>query len=174
MPSKSFHSSRLLKTFLIGYQSTQRLVEICQRQFSRPSHGRSNFAHKPWIQKTQSPLPSSTRTTSNVQQGGSFSDGNKQGPSRTVVCPSNETCQYIYKCSHFQTLSPFDRGEHVKNLKLCFNCFGSHHVQHCNSKNVCRTANCGRKHHTLLHEKSGDNNQRVKPLNPFNYMEQDK
>ena len=33
VPSKSFHSSRLLKTFLISYQSTQRLVEICQRQF---------------------------------------------------------------------------------------------------------------------------------------------
>ena len=31
--SKSFYSSRLLKTFLIGYQSTQWLVEICQRQY---------------------------------------------------------------------------------------------------------------------------------------------
>ena len=58
---------------------------------TRTSHGRSNFAHKPWIEKTQSPLPSSTRTTSNDQQDCSFFDGNKQGPSRTVVCPSNET-----------------------------------------------------------------------------------
>ena len=104
---------------------------------TRPSHGRSNFAHKPWTQKTQSPLPSYTRTTSNGEQSGSFSDGNKQGPSRTVVCPSNETCQHLYNCSHFQTLSPFDWREHVKNLKFCFNCFGSHHVQHCNSENVC-------------------------------------
>ena len=128
---------------------------------TRPSHGRSNFAHKPWTQKTQSPLPSYTRTTSNVEQGGSFSDGNKQGPSITVVCPSNKTCQYLYKCSHFQTLSPFDRREHVKNIKLCFNCFGSHHVQHCNSKNVCRTGSCGRKHHTLLHESFGYSCQRV-------------
>ena len=130
---------------------------------TRPSHGRSKFAHKLRIQKTQSPLPSSTRTTRNGQQEGSFSDGNKQGPSKTVVCPSNETCQYLYKCSFFQTLSPFDRREHVKNLKLCFNCFGSHHVQHCNSKNVCRTGNCGQKHHNVLHESFGDNNQRVKP-----------
>ena len=51
----------------------------------------------------------------------------------------------------------------VKNSKLCFNGFGSHHVQHCNSKNACRTGNCRRKHHTLLHESFGDNNQRVKP-----------
>ena len=130
---------------------------------TRPSHGRSNFVHKPWTQKTQNPMLSYTRTTSNGEQGGSFSDGNKQGPSRTVVRPSNETCQYLYKCSHFQTLSPFDRREHVKNIKLCFNCFGSHHNQHCNSKNVCRTGSCGRKHHTLLHESFRDNRKRVKP-----------
>ena len=110
-----------------------------------------------------SPLPASATTTRNGQQGGSFSDRNEEGLSRTVVCPSNETCQYLYKCSHLQTLSPFDRKEHVKNLKLCFNCFGRYHVQHCNSKNICRTSSCDRKHHTLLHESFGDNNQRVKP-----------
>ena len=85
-----------------------------------PSHGRSNFDHKPWIQKTQSPLPSSAGTTSNGQQDGSFSDGNKQGPSRTVVCLSNETCQYLYKCSNFQTLSlPSERTcQKLKTLLL--------------------------------------------------------
>ena len=30
-------------------------------------------------------------------------------------------------------------------------------------KRVCETGNCGRKHHTLLHENFGDNNQRVRP-----------
>ena len=84
---------------------------------TRTRHGRSNFAHKPWTQKTQSPFPSSTRTTSNGQHCGSFFDGNKQGPSRTVVCPSNENWQYLHKCSHLQSLAPFDRREHVKNLK---------------------------------------------------------
>ena len=50
-----------------------------------------------------------------------------------------------------------------KYLKLRLNCFGVHHVQLCISKHVCRTCNCGRKHHTLLHESFGDNNQSVEP-----------
>ena len=36
----------------------------------------------------------------------------------------------------------------MKKLILCFNCFGSHHVQQCISKNICRPADCGKKHHT--------------------------
>ena len=35
---------------------------------------------------------------------------------------------------------------------MCFNCFGSHHVDKCPSKNVCRNNNCGKKHHTLLQD----------------------
>ena len=57
---------------------------------------------------------------------------------KSVVCPNNGSCQYLYKFSHFQDLSPLDRREHEKKLKLCFNCFGSLHVQQCTSKNVFR------------------------------------
>ena len=115
------------------------------------------------FRKLKVPCPHLRERQATVNKVAVFFDGNKQGPSRTVICPSNETCQNFYKCSNLQTLSPFNRREIVKNLKLCFNCFGSHHVQHCNSKNDYRTGNCGRKHHTLLHESFGDNNQRVKP-----------
>ena len=104
-------------------------------------------------------------------KSGSFFDGNKQSPSRNVVCPSNETCQYLYNCSHFQTSCPIDRREHVKNLKLCCNCFGSYHDQHCNSKIVCQTGSCGQKHHTLLHKTFGDNNQRVKPPSVVKFIQ---
>ena len=67
--------------------------------------------------------------------------------------------------------TPFDRREHAKNLKFCFNCFGSHHVQHCNSKNVYPTGSCGRKHHPLLYESFGYNNQRVKPPSAVNSVQ---
>ena len=51
----------------------------------------------------------------------------------------------------------------MKKLKLCFNCFGSHHVQQCASKNVCRSADCGKKHHTMLHESFIAKNQAIRP-----------
>ena len=35
---------------------------------------------------------------------------------------------------------------------MCFNCFGSYHVDKCPSKNVSRNNNCGKKHHILLHD----------------------
>ena len=68
-------------------------------------------------------------------------------------CPSNENCQFLYKCTHFQSLPPSIRRDHIRKLKLCFNCFGSHHIDKCPSKNVCRNNNCGKKHHTLLQDR---------------------
>ena len=55
--------------------------------------------------------------------------------------------------------------------KTCFNCLGSRHVQHCKSKNVCRTSNCGRRHRSLLQESFGDNNQRMKPPSAVKFVQ---
>ena len=43
-------------------------------------------------------------------------------------CPSNENCQFLYKCTHFQSLPPSFRRDHIKKLNLFFNCFGSQQV----------------------------------------------
>ena len=51
----------------------------------------------------------------------------------------------------------------MKKLKLSFNCFGSHQVQQCTSKNVFRSADCGKKHHTMLHESFIAKNQAIRP-----------
>ena len=49
--------------------------------------------------------------------------------------------------------------------KLCFNCFGQHHVDQCNSKNVCRSKGCGKRHNTLLHDSfMNKSNSNVKPV----------
>ena len=84
-------------------------------------------------------------------------------------CPSNEICQLLYKCTHFQSLPPSIRRDQIRKLKLCFNCFGSHHVDKCPSENVCRNNNCGKKQHTLLHDSfdvnPGSNKTNVKAVN---------
>ena len=55
------------------------------------------------------------------------------------------------------TLPPSIRRDHIRKLKLCFNCFGSHHVDKCTSKNVYHNNKCGKNHHTLLHDSSDIN-----------------
>ena len=40
---------------------------------------------------------------------------------------------FYKKRPHFQDLPPVERREHVRKLKLCFNCFGVHHVKQCTS-----------------------------------------
>ena len=67
-------------------------------------------------------------------------------------CPNNKNCQFLYRCMVFQSLPPSIRRDHIRKLELGFNCFGSHHVDKCTSKNVCRNNNCGKKHHTLLQD----------------------
>ena len=83
----------------------------------------------------------------------------------SVNCLSNDNCQCLYKCIHFQALSPLKTKDHVMKQKLCFNCFWHHHVDRCNSKNVCRSKGCGKRHNTLLHDsfiiKSNSNNKLV-------------
>ena len=39
----------------------------------------------------------------------------------------------------------------TRKVKMCFNCFGSHNVEKCTSKNIWLSINCDRKHHTLIH-----------------------
>ncbi|XP_063728597.1 uncharacterized protein LOC134856162 [Symsagittifera roscoffensis] len=70
------------------------------------------------------------------------------------ACPSGDTCGPLYKCEHFKALDPKQRKEHARKMHLCFNCLGNHRFTDCNSKSLCRTDNCGKKHHTLLHDPS--------------------
>ena len=45
-------------------------------------------------------------------------------PAKGVPCPNSCSCQYSYKCSHFQDLYPLERREHVKKIKTLFQVFG--------------------------------------------------
>ena len=92
------------------------------------------------IQKTQSHFLSSPRVTSSGQQVGTFFDGNKQGPYKTIVCPKKGIVNISINV--FISKSSIDWIEHVKYLKFCFNCLDSHHVQRFISKKICLTVNC--------------------------------
>ena len=58
-----------------------------------------------------------------------------------------------YHRDTFKAMSVSERGENVKEMRLCRNCFVSGHRSHeCRSKYSCRV--CGSRHHSLLHNTS--------------------
>ncbi|KAF2892146.1 hypothetical protein ILUMI_14027 [Ignelater luminosus] len=56
----------------------------------------------------------------------------------------------IRNCSDFSKLSPEERNQKARDLKLCINCMrNGHFLQNCLSKYKCKI--CSKKHHSLLH-----------------------
>ena len=168
---KDFQQSSLqiLSDWLLHYSKACRDLN-CIPQTFQSSHAQSSWKISP-------SAPNSTAATSGwknnqYKQSTSTSSRNSvvEGRQPTVkFCPSNENCQFLYKCTHFHALPSSIRIEHIRKLRLCFNCFGNHHVEKWTSKNVCRSNNCGMTHHTLLHDsfaiKSGSKQSDVKTLN---------
>ena len=162
-------SLQILSDWLLNYSKTCRDLYSSLQTF-QSSHAQSSWKISPSVQNYTS--ATSGWKTNQYKQSNSSSSRNltvegRQPPVK--LCPSNEICQFLYKCTHFQALPASIRREHIRKLRLCFNCFRNHHVEKCTSKNVCRSHNCGMKHHTLLHDsfaiKSGSKKSNVKTLN---------
>lgn len=73
----------------------------------------------------------------------------RTGKSANVVCLSCKCSHFLYQCSGFKAKTVYNRNFEVRQLELCFNCFGNHKFDQCSSKGRCFT--CKEKHHTLLH-----------------------
>ena len=72
--------------------------------------------------------------------------------SRIDEKPKCILCQSFHKlhaCPIFNQMSISDRYETLKKFSVCFNCFGSHLRNKCNSKYKCKL--CQKPHHTMLH-----------------------
>ena len=103
---------------------------------AQPPRTHSKASNNLWKQSNRQNQFNRPSNRSHQDQSTNPSNSIQPSSAKVVVCPNNGSCQYLYKCSDFQQLSPLDRREHVKKLKLCFNYFGSHHVQQCKSK-IC-------------------------------------
>ena len=163
-PSLQIHSD-----WLLNYSKACRDLNSSLQIF-HSSHVKSSWKISPSVQNNTS--ATSGWKTNQYKQSNSSSSRNltvegRQPP--VILCPSSESCQFLYKCTHFKALPASIRREHIRKLRLCFNCFGNPHIEKCTSKNVCRSHNCGMKHHTLLHDsfaiKLGSKKSNVKTLN---------
>lgn len=75
-------------------------------------------------------------------------------PSNTkCICCLSDNCFYLYKCSQFLRMNPYERIELIKKHKVCFRCLSyknMHSVKNCYSKLSCEKCRL-RNHNTLLH-----------------------
>ena len=101
-------------------------------KFFRPSSSTSSALHQPFANDKTHSAPSTDKVKKNF-------------------CPESKGCDLLRQCPHFKSLNVQNRYEHVKKLKLCFNCLGPHAFKDCKSETTCRIEGCHRRHHTLLH-----------------------
>ena len=136
-------SLQILSDWLLNYSKACRDLNSSLQTF-QSSHAQSSWKISPSVQNYTS--ATSGWKTNQYKQSNSSSSRNltvegRQPPVK--LCTSNESCQFLYKCTPFQALPASIRREHIRKLRLCFICFGNHHKEKCTSKNVCRSHNCG-------------------------------
>nr|XP_039272262.1 uncharacterized protein LOC120346563 [Styela clava] len=89
--------------------------------------------------------------TSQVKSSNVFSD--------CLLC---DGLHRLWKCESFIKKSVPDRAKFIQSKALCFNCFRTKHVaRNCPSDNRCKIENCGKLHHSLLH-----NQERIRQDKP--------
>lgn len=97
------------------------------------------------------------RTSKPISDKSKTSNKSHNHSLKTYTCTNNNQrscalCQqqhYINQCNKFLGMSPSERLQKVKELKLCLNCLKFHLVKNCNSKFNCQQ--CNQRHHSLLH-----------------------
>ena len=73
----------------------------------------------------------------------------------------------LWKCSKFIEMEVERRKEVVLKNRLCFNCLSGQHVaRKCMSKSRCKQDDCGKPHHTLLHDTSFKARCKFEPAAP--------
>ena len=80
---------------------------------------------------------------------GKFTGVTTEGPS----CRMCSGTHFFWKCKKYKNLTGIKRWEFVKELNICFNCFqDGHKSPSYPSSNTCFRSDCGKKHHTSLHD----------------------
>lgn len=78
------------------------------------------------------------------------STSSKQNTRSCAIC-SQQHC--MAECPSFHSLTPFDRWNQTKRLRLCFSClFPGHQTESCHNRRQCNINGCTKTHHPMLHE----------------------
>ena len=130
---------------LLDFERWLQARVLAYRDFcsKRPSSKNNNAAGGRKGGKPEDSTKSSLIATTLTKSGGGANFG------RCGYCKAKHK---ITRCETFGKLVPSARFNSAKEKRLCFNCLGTgHDSQKCSSTNTCFIADCGKKHHTLLH-----------------------
>ncbi|XP_072392322.1 uncharacterized protein [Diabrotica undecimpunctata] len=75
----------------------------------------------------------------------------------TTNCTLCNASHSLYTCDKFLKLTPLEKLNTAKRLRLCINCLGTNHVTRNCKSSGCRK--CGKVHHTSLHFQNNDKEQ---------------
>lgn len=104
----------------------------------------------------------SKQTVSKPSQKANAATTSSQPESKCDICGGSHLPM---KCSTFLGLPVSERKDKAKDHNLCYNCLRSgHSSKRCSSKNTC--GKCQRRHHTLLHEATVQQEPAQKPATP--------
>ncbi|XP_057329855.1 uncharacterized protein LOC130670464 [Microplitis mediator] len=81
-----------------------------------------------------------------------------------VPCPLCNETHSVRKCASFLAMNPQEREKVITKSSLCFNCLSpTHKARDCNSNNCFK---CNKRHHTLLHKPTDENDKDAGNWNP--------
>ncbi|KAJ8973004.1 hypothetical protein NQ317_004115 [Molorchus minor] len=130
---KDKHTLDVLKTFLKSQADLLETLELRkQEKVADKEREKREFGSKPSSKQS--------RATENGGQTNKFS----------AKCRFCLKQHYIQNCSEFLTLSPDEKCEKLRKLRLCTNCMRPGHSNEACRRGTCQK--CNEKHHTLLHK----------------------
>ena len=94
-----------------------------------------------------------TRITTLATKSEETDRSNETQQQQVTHCPVCTASHHLSRCWKYKDKSSADKMSLVRAKKLCINCLRpGHFSQKCSSKFTCRVANCGKRHHTSLHD----------------------
>lgn len=97
----------------------------------------------------------SAKVVCSEQATNSYISAKNQSSSNCPICSENH---YVGSCKTFLNYNVSQRLDCITKSKRCFNCLSSYHTTNkCTNQKTCKQ--CFKRHHTLLHKSSNENNK---------------
>ena len=149
------HEGRIMPTFKHVVNFLNNRANVANHPFfsSSSTETKPPDSKRPNANDQTSPFKFTTLTTEGAKKDSKDSNPEVSKDRKTGNCPMCGCSHPLYRCEMFKSKPIEERAELVKKKRICFNCINSveHSSRSCKSSVRCRTLECGKPHHTLLH-----------------------
>ena len=149
------HQGCIMPTFKDVVNFLNDRADVANHPFfsSSSTETKPTNSKRPNTNDQTSPFKFTTLTTEGAKKDSEDSNPEVGKDRKTGNCPMCGRSHPLYRCEMFKSKPVEGRAEFVKMKPICFNCINSveHSSRSCKSSVRCRTPECGKPHHTLLH-----------------------